>query len=88
MWVSEPTESPANRPAAVTSARGPVTDRAVQTHAELIWAKTYPELTSKYIETVCTAGLLPSAKPLRLYPIPYRYLRDEKEQFKLYQASS
>jgi hypothetical protein len=51
----------------------------------LIWAKTYPELSSKYLETVCTAGMLPSGKPLRLYPIPYRYLGDEKEQFSLYQ---
>jgi hypothetical protein len=51
----------------------------------LIWAKTYPELSSKYLETVCTAGMLPSGKPLRLYPIPYRYLAGEKEQFSLYQ---
>lgn len=52
----------------------------------LIWAKTYPELSSRYLETVCTAGLLPSGKPLRLYPIPYRYLGGgDKEQFSLYQ---
>jgi hypothetical protein len=51
----------------------------------LIWAKTYPELSSKYLETVCTAGMLPSGKPLRLYPIPYRYLAGGKEQFSLYQ---
>jgi hypothetical protein len=51
----------------------------------LIWAKTYPELSSKYLETVCTAGMLPSGKPLRLYPIPYRYLAGDKEQFSLYQ---
>lgn len=51
----------------------------------LIWAKTYPELSKKHLETVCTAGLLPSGKPLRLYPIPYRYLSDGDEQFKLYQ---
>jgi hypothetical protein len=51
----------------------------------LIWAKTYPELSKKYIETVCTAGMLGSGKPVRLYPIPYRYLSDEHEQFKLYQ---
>jgi hypothetical protein len=51
----------------------------------LIWAKTYPELSSKYLETVCTAGMLPSGQPLRLYPIPYRYLGGEKEQFSLYQ---
>jgi hypothetical protein len=49
----------------------------------LIWAKTYPELSSKYLETVCTAGMLPSGKPLRLYPIPYRYLAGD--QFTLYQ---
>jgi hypothetical protein len=51
----------------------------------LIWAKTYPELSKRYLETVCTAGLLESGRPLRLYPIPYRYLSDGKEQFKLYQ---
>ena len=28
----------------------------------LIWAKTYPELSSKYLETVCTAGMLPSGQ--------------------------
>jgi hypothetical protein len=49
----------------------------------LIWGKTYPELSKKYIETVCTAGVLESGKPVRLYPITYRYLNDE--QFKLYQ---
>jgi hypothetical protein len=29
--------------------------------------------------------MLPSGKPLRLYPIPYRYLGGDKEQFSLYQ---
>jgi hypothetical protein len=52
-------------------------------HKVLIWGKTYPELSKKYIETVCTAGVLESGKPVRLYPITYRYLNDE--QFKLYQ---
>src|ERR1035441_3799707 len=51
--------------------------------SDLIWGKTYPELSKKYIETVCTAGVLESGKPVRLYPITYRYLNDE--QFKLYQ---
>ena len=54
-------------------------------HKILIWAKTYPELSKKYIETVCTAGMLPSGKPVRIYPIPYRYMSDGDEQFKLYQ---
>jgi hypothetical protein len=52
-------------------------------HRILIWGKTYPELSKKYIETVCTAGVLESGKPVRLYPIAYRYLNDE--QFRLYQ---
>jgi hypothetical protein len=51
----------------------------------LIWAKTYPELSKRYLETVCTAGMLESGKPLRLYPIPYRYLSGDGEQFRLYQ---
>jgi hypothetical protein len=52
-------------------------------HKILIWGKTYPELSKKHIETVCTAGVLESGKPVRLYPITYRYLNDE--QYKLYQ---
>lgn len=48
----------------------------------LIWGKTYPELSTKYFETVCTAGVRESGQPVRLYPITYRYL---DEQFKLYQ---
>src|SRR3989442_3655183 len=51
-------------------------------HKILIWGKTYPELSTKHIETVCTAGVLESGKPVRLYPINYRYLN---EQFDLYQ---
>lgn len=49
----------------------------------LIWGKTYPELSKKHIETVCTAGVLETGEPVRLYPITFRYLNDE--QFKLYQ---
>jgi hypothetical protein len=40
----------------------------------LIWGKTYPELSSKYLETVCTAGVTEAGRPVRLFPIPYRYL--------------
>ena len=40
----------------------------------LIWGKTAPELSTKYTETVCTAGVLEDGKPVRLYPIPFRYL--------------
>lgn len=52
-------------------------------HRILIWGKTYPELSNKYIETVCTAGVLVSGKPVRLYPITYRHISGER--FGLYQ---
>jgi hypothetical protein len=48
----------------------------------LIWGKTYPELSKKHIETVCTAGVTDAGRPLRLYPVPFRYL---SEQFEKYQ---
>lgn len=51
----------------------------------LILAKTYPEISKKYTETVCTAGLDKATRRLvRLYPIRYRYLAGEN-QFKKYQ---
>ena len=49
----------------------------------LIWGKTYPELSTKHFETVCTGGVFEdNGLPVRLYPIPFRYLQ---EQFKKYQ---
>lgn len=48
----------------------------------LIWGKTYPELSNKHFESVCTAGVRENGQPVRLYPISYRYL---DKQFKLYQ---
>jgi hypothetical protein len=50
----------------------------------LIIAKTYPELSSKYGETVCTAAVDEEGTPLRLYPIPFRYL-DGPQRFQRYQ---
>src|SRR6266478_6463653 len=50
----------------------------------LIWGKTYPELSSRYYETVCTGAVLEDGTPIRLYPIPFRYL-DEGDKFKKYQ---
>jgi hypothetical protein len=49
----------------------------------LIFGKTYPELSSKYVETVCTGGLVESGRPIRLYPVPLRYL-DGDNQYSLY----
>lgn len=42
----------------------------------LIWGKTYPELSSKYFETVCTGGVRENGEFIRLYPIPFRYLAE------------
>jgi len=49
----------------------------------LITVKTYPTLSTKYGETVCTAGLRPDGSWVRLYPVPYRRL-GEAEQYKKY----
>jgi hypothetical protein len=44
----------------------------------LITVKTYPTLSRKYGETVCTAGIRPDGSWVRLYPVPFRRL-DDKE---------
>jgi len=49
----------------------------------LIWGKTYPELSSKYVETVCTGGVREDGTPIRLYPVPLRYLATG-QQYQLY----
>jgi len=50
----------------------------------LIWGKTYPELSDTYDETVCTGGCFEDGSPVRIYPVPFRYLPRFK-QYKLYQ---
>jgi hypothetical protein len=49
----------------------------------LIWGKTYPELSAHYTETVCTGGVREDGRPIRLYPVPLRYLVGE-QQYRLY----
>jgi hypothetical protein len=56
---------------------------AYETIRVLIWGKTYPELSSKYTETVCTGGVLADGSPIRLFPVPLRYL-DTGQQYALY----
>jgi hypothetical protein len=46
----------------------------------LITVKTYPTLSRKYGETVCTAGVREDGSWIRIYPVPFRRL-DEKEQY-------
>jgi hypothetical protein len=55
-----------------------------ETRRFLIWGKTAPELSTKYFETVCTGAVMEDGSPIRLYPIPFRYL-DEGDRFKKYQ---
>ena len=47
----------------------------------LVTVKTYPELSRKYGETVCTAGLRPDGTWMRIYPVPFRRL-GENEQYR------
>jgi hypothetical protein len=44
----------------------------------LITVKTYPTLSTKYDELVCTAGFTEEGKWVRLYPIPFRRLDYDK----------
>ena len=47
----------------------------------LITVKTYPTLSRKHGETVCTAGIRPDGSWVRIYPVPFRRLEQE-EQYK------
>jgi hypothetical protein len=40
----------------------------------LITVKTYPLPSEKYLELVCTAGMLEDGSFIRLYPVDFRYL--------------
>jgi len=50
----------------------------------LFTVKTYPNPSAKYVETVCTAGIVDDGRLLRIYPVPFRLLDDES-RFKKYQ---
>ncbi|HWR31338.1 MAG TPA: hypothetical protein VN631_16045 [Negativicutes bacterium] len=45
----------------------------------LVVAKTYPNQSTKYVETVCTAGITREGEWIRLYPIKFRYLEGIKQ---------
>ena len=46
----------------------------------LITVKTYPTLSRKHGETVCTAAVRPDGSWVRLYPVPFR-LMDYKDRY-------
>ena len=57
----------------------------METKDILIIVKTYPEISKRYTETVCTGGILAESNQLiRLYPVRYRYL-EGKSKFSKYQ---
>jgi hypothetical protein len=49
----------------------------------LITVKTYPTLSAKYDELVCTAGFREDGSWIRLYPVPFRK-KSYNEQYKKY----
>lgn len=49
----------------------------------LVTVKTYPTLSRKYGETVCTAGIREDGTWVRIYPVPFRRL-DQSEQYRKY----
>jgi hypothetical protein len=50
----------------------------------LILCKTYPSPSAKHVETSCVAGVGSDGKLLRLFPVPFRLIKDE-QQFKKWQ---
>jgi hypothetical protein len=44
-----------------------------------ITVKTYPTLSEKYDELVCTAGICEDGSWIRLYPLPFRKLELEQK---------
>ena len=49
----------------------------------LVTVKAYPEQSTKYNSSVCTAGITDEGELIRLYPIPFEIFRG-KQSFKKY----
>lgn len=56
----------------------------IENRKVFITVKTYPALSMKYAELVCTAGILDNGKWARIFPMPFRKL-DYESKFKKYQ---
>ncbi|ESZ41787.1 MULTISPECIES: hypothetical protein [unclassified Mesorhizobium] len=50
----------------------------------LVLCKTYPSPSSKYSETSCVAGMEETGSLIRLFPVPFRLIKDD-QQFKKWQ---
>ena len=50
----------------------------------LILCKTYPSPSARYVETSCVAGISEVGELMRLYPVPFRLIQDER-QFRKWQ---
>jgi len=51
----------------------------------LVTVTTYPTLSKKYFETVCTAGFREDGTWIRIFPIPLRLLKRKTEDKKVFQ---
>lgn len=53
----------------------------------LVTVMTYPSLSNKHFETVCTAGFREDGSWIRIFPVPYRVLlgRDESKRYHKWQ---
>lgn len=56
---------------------------AMERERILITVRTYPTISKKHIETVCTGGINDKGEWRRLYPVPLRYVEEER-QFKTF----
>lgn len=45
----------------------------------LVTVRTYPTISTRYTETVCTAGITDAGEWRRLYPVPLRYLEPHQQ---------
>lgn len=50
----------------------------------LILCKTYPSPSARYVETSCVAGMAEDGRLVRLFPVPFRLVQDDR-QFKKWQ---
>ena len=51
----------------------------------LVTVMTYPTLSKRHMETVCTAGFREDGSWIRIYPVPHRLLNLEAPMYKKWQ---